>query len=102
VLGLRKSCEAISVRVSLGHEASDLGLLRRQVDERLHRPLASVLPGRLEFDARSLEERFHSEVREHLVRRSTLFPSLDPASLPAALTSPFGGTHQRWRPAMRL
>jgi hypothetical protein len=70
-----------SARVSLGHETSDLGFLRRQVGEGVHGPLASVPTCRLEFYARSIGERLHSEVREHVVGGLKLFAGVDPARL---------------------
>src|SRR5258706_11090716 len=57
-----------AIRVPLRRQARDLRLLRRQLVERVDRPLPGMLAARLQLDARSFRERVHAEFREHLVR----------------------------------
>src|SRR5439155_7569775 len=57
-------------------------LLWCELIERVHRPLACLLAGRLEFDARAFCEGLHPEVGEELVGGSELPPRVDPPDLP--------------------
>jgi hypothetical protein len=52
----------LSVRISLCHEARDLRLLRSQLAERVHRPVAGMLPCRRELESSAFGERLHPEL----------------------------------------
>jgi hypothetical protein len=51
-------------------KAGDLGLLRGELVNRVHTPLAGTLARRLQLDPRPLGERLHPEVGEELVGQS--------------------------------
>src|SRR5207302_3637444 len=50
-----------AIRVSFRRQARDLRLMRRQLVERVDRPLPGMLAGRLQLDARPFRERLHPE-----------------------------------------
>jgi len=55
--------------VSFRHDPGDLGFLRRELAERIHRPLAGTFPCRLELGATWDARRVRSRLRELGVRR---------------------------------
>ena len=84
----------VSVVVSRRHEAGDLGLLRREVAERVRCPFAGMFPGRLEFHPSALGESLHSELGKELVRGPEFGARLDPSTF---ASEPFAVEQMRAR-----
>src|SRR5712692_3564761 len=73
----------LPVGVTLRDETRDLGFLRREVAERVHRAPAGTFPRRLELDACALREGLHPELGEELVCRPQLRSRVDPSAFPS-------------------